>query len=122
MRNALASALLTFLPDLVADAGRGWSVAKCGPWSQGPVLLQQLRLLSGVDVELPGGIATEQTVHAQVRFDDLQHEPAGDGRVEGVAAPGEHGRGGGGAEVVIRLPLSSIVLEDAQSPLPPNRP
>ncbi|MEQ3551280.1 gamma-glutamyltransferase [Pseudonocardia nematodicida] len=49
---------------LVADAGDGWSVAKCGPWSQGPVLLQQLRLLSGVDVEMPGGVATADTVHA----------------------------------------------------------
>jgi len=25
----------------------GWTVAKCGPWSQGPVFLQQLRLLEG---------------------------------------------------------------------------
>ena len=35
---------------------------------------------------------------------------------------GARNRDGGGAEVVIRLPLSSIVLEDAQVPLPPNRP
>ncbi len=26
----------------------GWTVAKCGPWSQGPVFLQQLRLLEGL--------------------------------------------------------------------------
>ena len=26
----------------------GWTVAKCGPWSQGPVFLQQLRLLDGL--------------------------------------------------------------------------
>ena len=26
----------------------GWTVAKCGPWSQGPVFLQQLRLLGGL--------------------------------------------------------------------------
>ncbi|MFN0088799.1 MAG: gamma-glutamyltransferase family protein [Acidimicrobiales bacterium] len=31
------------------DYGR-WRVAKCGPWSQGPVLLQQLALLAGCDV------------------------------------------------------------------------
>ena len=49
---------------VLADAGRGWTVAKCGPWSQGPALLQQLRLLSGVDLELPGGVATADTVHA----------------------------------------------------------
>jgi gamma-glutamyltranspeptidase / glutathione hydrolase len=28
----------------------GWTVAKCGPWSQGPVFLQQLRLLEGCDL------------------------------------------------------------------------
>jgi len=29
---------------------RGWTVAKCGPWSQGPVFLQQLRLLEQCDL------------------------------------------------------------------------
>ena len=29
---------------------RGWTVAKSGPWGQGPVLLQQLRLLQDVDL------------------------------------------------------------------------
>jgi gamma-glutamyltranspeptidase / glutathione hydrolase len=29
---------------------RGYEVFKCGPWSQGPVLLQQLRLLEGYDL------------------------------------------------------------------------
>jgi len=28
----------------------GWSVAKCGPWSQGPVFLQALSLLKGFDL------------------------------------------------------------------------
>jgi gamma-glutamyltranspeptidase/glutathione hydrolase len=28
----------------------GWTVAKCGPWSQGMVFLQQLRLLEGLDL------------------------------------------------------------------------
>ncbi len=28
----------------------GWTVAKCGPWSQGPVLLQTLALLKGFDL------------------------------------------------------------------------
>jgi gamma-glutamyltranspeptidase/glutathione hydrolase len=28
----------------------GWTVAKCGPWSQGPVLLQALSLLKGFDL------------------------------------------------------------------------
>lgn len=30
---------------------RGWTVAKCGPWSQGPVFLQQLALLEGFDLD-----------------------------------------------------------------------
>jgi len=30
---------------------RGWTVAKCGPWSQGPALLQQLALLAGFDLD-----------------------------------------------------------------------
>jgi len=29
---------------------RGYDVYKCGPWSQGPVFLQQLRLLEGIDL------------------------------------------------------------------------
>ncbi len=28
----------------------GWTVAKCGPWTQGPVLLQALSLLKGYDI------------------------------------------------------------------------
>lgn len=32
-----------------ADFGQ-WSVAKCGPWSQGPVFLQQLRLLETLEL------------------------------------------------------------------------
>jgi gamma-glutamyltranspeptidase/glutathione hydrolase len=37
-------------PPLTVDFG-DWTVAKCGPWSQGPVFLQQLRLLEGLEVE-----------------------------------------------------------------------
>ena len=29
---------------------RGWTVHKCGPWSQGPVFLQQLALLAGFEL------------------------------------------------------------------------
>ena len=38
-------------PALTVDFGP-WEVAKCGPWSQGPVFLQQLRLLEGIDPTL----------------------------------------------------------------------
>src|SRR5262249_60651924 len=33
---------------------RGYEVYKCGPWSQGPVFLQQLRLLEGYDLAALG--------------------------------------------------------------------
>jgi gamma-glutamyltranspeptidase / glutathione hydrolase len=46
---------------LVVDAGDGWSVAKPGAWSQGPVLAQMLQLLPGA--EYADGIATAGTVH-----------------------------------------------------------
>ena len=33
---------------------RGYDVYKCGPWTQGPVLLQQLNLLEGFDLRQMG--------------------------------------------------------------------
>ncbi len=38
---------------------RGYDVYKCGPWSQGPVFLQQLRLLEGFDLRALGHNSTE---------------------------------------------------------------
>src|SRR6185503_13218864 len=38
----------------VARDYRGHTVHKCGPWSQGPVFLQQLALLAGFDLRAPG--------------------------------------------------------------------
>jgi gamma-glutamyltranspeptidase/glutathione hydrolase len=35
----------------VSVSSNGWTVCKTGPWGQGPVLLQQLRLLEGFDLE-----------------------------------------------------------------------
>lgn len=40
--------------DAPAVSYRGYEVYKCGPWSQGPVLLQQLTLLEGYDLESMG--------------------------------------------------------------------
>jgi gamma-glutamyltranspeptidase / glutathione hydrolase len=42
-----------------------WTVAKCGAWSQGPVLLQQLLLLEGFADELSyvDGVPTARTIH-----------------------------------------------------------
>jgi len=38
----------------VSTLYRGYEVYKCGPWSQGPVFLQQLRLLEGYDLQALG--------------------------------------------------------------------
>jgi len=48
---------------LVVDVGGGWSVAKPGAWSQGPVLAQMLQLLREDDLRYVDGIATADTVH-----------------------------------------------------------
>jgi gamma-glutamyltranspeptidase / glutathione hydrolase len=37
----------------------GWTVAKCGPWSQGPVFLQQLRLLEGLGLRAAGFLSAD---------------------------------------------------------------
>ena len=49
---------------LTVDIGE-WTIAKCGGWSQGPVLAQQLQLLAGLADELAyvDGRPTAQTVH-----------------------------------------------------------
>src|SRR5207244_2582302 len=38
---------------------RGWTVAKCGPWSQGPVFLQQLQLLAPYDLASTGFLSAD---------------------------------------------------------------
>jgi gamma-glutamyltranspeptidase/glutathione hydrolase len=43
----------------VAVGFRGWTVAKCGPWSQGPVFLQQLRLLEATELDLEGFLSAD---------------------------------------------------------------
>jgi gamma-glutamyltranspeptidase/glutathione hydrolase len=49
----------------VSLAYHGHTVHKCGPWSQGPVFLQQLRLLSGFD--LPSlGHNTADYIHVMI--------------------------------------------------------
>jgi gamma-glutamyltranspeptidase/glutathione hydrolase len=44
---------------------RGWTVCKTGPWGQGPVLLQQLRLLDGFDLARMG-LGGEAYLHTLV--------------------------------------------------------
>ena len=50
---------------LTVDLADGWTIAKCGGWSQGPVLAQQLLLLGEFADELSyvDGIPTARTVH-----------------------------------------------------------
>ncbi|MGY1839316.1 MULTISPECIES: gamma-glutamyltransferase family protein [unclassified Modestobacter] len=68
----------TYEPPVTLD-WRGWTLAKAGPWSQGPALLQALAMLDGV---LPAGTAgrsasvstdadTAEVVHASVEATKL---------------------------------------------------
>ncbi|MBW4719527.1 gamma-glutamyltransferase family protein [Saccharothrix obliqua] len=60
----MASWQATYEDAVVADFGE-WSIAKAGAWTQGPVLLQQLRLLEGFADRLSyvDGVPTAATVH-----------------------------------------------------------
>ena len=53
-----------------------WTVAKCGPWSQGPVFLQQLRLLEGFDLGNMGFLSPDHvhivTECAKLAFADRE--------------------------------------------------
>ncbi|TMD26621.1 MAG: gamma-glutamyltransferase family protein, partial [Chloroflexi bacterium] len=58
-------------------AGFGdWTVAKCGPWSQGPVFLQQLRLLERLDLSRAGFLSADHvhlvTECAKLAFADRE--------------------------------------------------
>ncbi|GAC1505988.1 MAG: gamma-glutamyltransferase [Candidatus Dormibacteraceae bacterium] len=54
----------------------GWTVAKCGPWSQGPVFLQQLRLLEGLSLGELGFLSADHihvvTECAKLAFADRE--------------------------------------------------
>ncbi|PPK68153.1 gamma-glutamyltransferase [Actinokineospora auranticolor] len=58
----LATWSATYEDAITADFG-DWTLAKCGAWTQGPVLLQQLRLLDGAPLSYVDGIPTADTVH-----------------------------------------------------------
>jgi gamma-glutamyltranspeptidase/glutathione hydrolase len=49
---------------------RGYTVHKCGPWSQGPVFLQQLNLLEGFDLAAMGA-GSADSVHTVVEASKL---------------------------------------------------
>lgn len=49
-RKADLAAYTTAIEDPVTTEYRGYTICKCGPWTQGPVLCQNLRLLEGFDM------------------------------------------------------------------------
>jgi gamma-glutamyltranspeptidase/glutathione hydrolase len=52
--------------DAVSVDFGSWSVVKPGAWTQGPVLLQQLLLLEGLDLSYADGVPSARTVHLAV--------------------------------------------------------
>jgi gamma-glutamyltranspeptidase/glutathione hydrolase len=54
LRKSDLAAHVTRVEDPVAIHYRGYTVYKCGPWTQGPTLCQSLRLLEGFDLEKMG--------------------------------------------------------------------
>jgi gamma-glutamyltranspeptidase / glutathione hydrolase len=56
---------VTLIEDPVAVTYRGYTVYKCGPWTQGPVLCQTLRLLEGFDLKRMGH-ASADYIHAVI--------------------------------------------------------
>lgn len=49
----------TLVEDPVVADYRGYRVYKCGPWTQGPVLCQTLRLLEGFDLKAMGHLSAD---------------------------------------------------------------
>jgi gamma-glutamyltranspeptidase/glutathione hydrolase len=66
----LASWTATYEPPVTLD-WQGWTLAKAGPWSQGPALLQALALLDGLpaagpDARYASAVPDAELVHASV--------------------------------------------------------
>ena len=53
------AAQTTLVEDPVSIEYRGYTVYKCGPWTQGPVLCQNLRLLEGFDLHAMGHLSAD---------------------------------------------------------------
>jgi gamma-glutamyltranspeptidase/glutathione hydrolase len=97
----------------VSAEHHGWTVCKTGPWGQGPVLLQQLRLLEGFDLEAMG-LGSADYVHtlaecAKLAFADREAwygDPAAfDVPIDGLLDPAyaDHRRALAGAEASLEL-------------------
>ena len=65
LRRADLAAHKTTIEDPVRVDYRGYTIYKCGPWTQGPYLLQALRLLEGFDLKKMGEFSAD-TIHLAV--------------------------------------------------------
>ena len=61
LRKADLAAHRTRVEDPVHAGYRGYTVYKCGPWTQGPYLLETLRLLEGFDIKRMGFLSADYT-------------------------------------------------------------
>jgi gamma-glutamyltranspeptidase/glutathione hydrolase len=59
LRKADLAVHRTRVEDPVHTAYRGYAVYKCGPWTQGPYLLETLRLLEGFDIKEMGFLSAD---------------------------------------------------------------
>lgn len=59
LRRADLAAHATRIEDPVTVNYRGYTVCKCGPWTQGPFLCQTLRLLEGFDLKAMGHLSAD---------------------------------------------------------------
>jgi len=59
LRKGDLAAHETLVEDPVAVTYRGYTVYKCGPWTQGPALCQTLRLLEGFDLKGMGHLSAD---------------------------------------------------------------
>ena len=59
LRRADLAAHTTLIEDPATVDYRGYTVYKCGPWTQGPYLCQALRLLEGFDVKAMGHFSAD---------------------------------------------------------------
>jgi gamma-glutamyltranspeptidase/glutathione hydrolase len=62
LRREDLAAHTTRIEEPVSVSYRGYTVYKCGPWTQGPFLCQALRLLEGFDLRAMGHLSAD-TVH-----------------------------------------------------------
>ena len=59
LRKADLAAHVTLVEDPVTVNYSGYTVCKCGPWTQGPYLCQALRLLEGFDLKAMGHLSAD---------------------------------------------------------------